>query len=118
MGSTRVARLAGTLVEVCVVVLALVMSLALQTISSRPTAIACTVTAAGAPVAGVEIVIAGQTYLTDRRGEARIEVMPGSLELTAVKEGFAPVTTTITVARGQQQPVTIEFEKLPSVQET
>jgi iron complex outermembrane receptor protein len=66
----------------------------------------------------VEIVVAGKTYLTDRRGEVRIEVTPGSLELTAVKEGFAPVTTTITVAGGQQQPVTIELEKLPSVQET
>ena len=107
-----------TLVEVCVVVLALVMSLALQSVPSRPTAIACTVTAGGAPVPGAEIVVAGRTYLTDRRGEARIEVTPGSFELTVVKEGFAPVTTTITVAGGQQQPVTIELEKLPSVQET
>src|SRR3977135_3273416 len=78
----------------------------------------CTVTAGGAPVAGAEIVVAGRTYPTDRRGEVRIDVIPGSIELTVVKEGFAPVTTTITVAGGQQQPVTIELEKLPSVQET
>ena len=66
-----------TLVEVCVVVLALVMSLALQSVTSRPAVIECTVTAAGAPVVGAEIVVAGKTYLTDRRGEARIEVTPG-----------------------------------------
>src|SRR3977135_129363 len=78
----------------------------------------CTVTAGGAPVAGAEIVVAGRTYPTDRRGEVRIDVIPGSIELTVVKEGFAPVTTTITVAGGQQQPVTIELEKLPTVEET
>ena len=81
-------------------------------------AIVCTVTAGGAPVAGAEIVVAGKTYVTDPRGEVRIDVDPGSVELTVVKEGFAPVTTTVTVEAGQQQPVTIELEKLPSVQET
>jgi outer membrane receptor for ferrienterochelin and colicins len=101
-----------------VFVLALLLSLSLQGGPPRPSAIACTVTAAGAPVAGAEIVVAGKTYVTDRRGEAHIDVTPGSIELTVVREGFAPVTTSITVAGGQEQPVTIELEKLPSVQET
>ena len=39
---------------------------------------------------GAEIVVAGRTYVTDRRGEVRISVIPGSIELTVVKEGFAP----------------------------
>jgi len=81
-------------------------------------AIVCTVTAGGAPVAGAEIVVAGKTYVTDPRGEARIVVDPGSVELTVVKEGFAPVTATVTVEAGQQQPVTIALERRPSVQET
>ena len=34
-------------------------------------AITCTVTAAGAPVAGAEVVVAGRTYVTDRSGEVR-----------------------------------------------
>ena len=67
---------------------------------------------------GAEIVVAGKTYVTDARGEVRIEVSPGPVELTVVKAGFAPVTTTITVAAGQQQPVTIELEKPPTVEET
>jgi outer membrane receptor for ferrienterochelin and colicins len=96
----------------------LLLSLSLQDGQAGQSAIVCTVTARGAPVAGAEIVVAGKTHVTDRRGEMRIDVTPGSIEITVVKEGFAPVTTTITVGRGQQQPVTIELEKLPSVQET
>jgi outer membrane receptor for ferrienterochelin and colicins len=99
-------------------VLALLVSLSFQGGRSGQSAIACTVTAGGTPVAGAEIVVAGRTYVTDGRGEVRIDVTPGATELTVVKDGFAPVTTTITVAGGQQQPVTIELEKLPSVQET
>jgi iron complex outermembrane receptor protein len=105
-------------VEVRVFVLALLFSLAFQGGPSGQSAIVCMVTAGGTPVAGAEIVVAGQMHVTDRRGEVRIDVIPGSIELTVVKEGFAPVTTTITVASGQQQPVTIELEKVPSVQET
>ena len=95
-------------------VLALLFSLSLQS----GQAIACTVTAGGAPVAGAEIVVAGKTYVTDGRGDVRIDVRPGSIELTIVKAGFAPVTTIVTVAAGQQQPVTIALEKLPTVEET
>ena len=96
-------------------VLTLLLLLSLQ---SGQSTIACTVTSGGAPVAGAEIVVAGKTYMTDPRGEARIVVDPGSVELTVVKEGFAPVTAAITVAAGQLQPVTIALERLPSVQET
>ncbi len=81
-------------------------------------AIVCTVTAGGAPVAGAEIVVAGKTYMTDPRGGVRIAVDPGSVELTVVKEGFVPVTATVTVEAGQQQPVTIALERRPSVEET
>ena len=83
-----------------------------------PSTIVCTVTAGGAPVAGAEIVVAGKTYVTDPRGEVRIDVDPGSVELTVVKEGFAAGDDHGHGRGGQQQPVTIELEKLPSVQET
>ena len=55
--------------------------------------------------------------MTDVRGEARIDVTPGPVDLTIVKEGFAPVTTTVTVAAGQQQPVAVELEKPPTIEE-
>ena len=95
--------------------LGLLLSFSLQ---GGQSAIVCSVTASGVPVPGAEIVVAGKTYLTDARGQVRIDVSPGPVELTVVKAGFAPVTTTMTVAAGQQQPITIELDTLPTVEET
>ncbi len=78
--------------------LGILLSLSLQ---DGQSGIVCSVTADGAPVPGAEIVVAGKTYLTDARGQIRIEVSPGAVDLTVVKTGFAPVTTTITVTAGQ-----------------
>ena len=97
---------------------ALLVFLLVQNGPVGQSAIECTVTAGGAPVAGAQITVAGQAHVTDGRGGVRIEVTPGSVELSVVKDGFAPVTTTVTVAGGQQQPVAIELERLPVVQET
>lgn len=99
-------------------ILALLLSWSLQGGQAVPSGIICTVTAGGTPVQGAEIILAGRTHLTDRRGEARIEVGPGSIELTVVKAGFVAVTTTIAVGNGQLQPMTIELQRLPTVQET
>jgi outer membrane receptor for ferrienterochelin and colicins len=98
-----------------VLVFVLVLSWSLQT---GPSAILCSVVTGGAPVADAEVVVGGKTYVTDARGQIRIEVSPGAVELTVVKAGFAPVTTTITVGAGQQQPLTIELDKPPTVEET
>jgi len=95
----------------------LLVSLFLQSSRAGQSAIACTVIASGAPVAGAEVVVDGTTHVTDRRGQVRIDVPPGAVQLTVVKEGFATVTTTVTVGNGQEQPVAVELEKLPSVQE-
>ena len=95
--------------------------LALLLLSSLPpgqSAIVCSVKAGGAPVAGAEIVIAGMTYVTGAGGDVRIEVSPGPVEITVIKPGFAPVKTTIIVAAGRPQPVTIELEKPPAIEET
>ena len=81
-------------------------------------AIVCRVTAAGAPLPGVVIVIAGKTYVTGPGGEVRIDVNPGSVELTVLKEGFARVTTTVVVAAGEPRQIVIELEKLPALEET
>jgi len=96
---------------------ALLLSLFLTSGQPSESSISCTVTAGGVPVAGAEIMVAGKAHTTDRRGEARIDVTPGAIELTIVKEGFAPLTTIVTVESRQQQAVTIELQKLPSVQE-
>jgi len=95
--------------------LAAVLLFALQ---GGPSVIVCSVTAGGAPVPEAEIVVAGRTYSTDAQGQARIEVVSGEVELTVVKTGFARVTTTIAVAAGQRQTLTIDLDKTPTVEET
>ena len=95
--------------------LGLLLSFSLQ---GGQSTIVCSVNASGVPVPGAEIVVAGKTYLTDTRGQVRIDVGPGPIELTILKAGFAPVTTTMTVAAGQQQPIVIELDTLPTVEET
>lgn len=91
--------------------------LLLASLQVSPSALACRVTAGDVPVAGAEIVVNGQTYVTDPNGEVRIPVAPGSIDLTVVKEGFAPITTSIAVAAGQVQPVLIELQAQPTVEE-
>ena len=92
-----------------------VLALVLQ---SDHATIVCSVTSGGAPVGSAQILAAGKTSVTDSDGEARLDVAPGRYELTAVKEGFVPVTTTVTVAAGQLQHVSVELQKAPSLTET
>ncbi|MEO8255916.1 MAG: TonB-dependent receptor [Acidobacteriota bacterium] len=95
--------------------LAVLLSSSLQ---AGQSVIICSVTADGAPVAGAEIVVAGMTYATDAGGAVQIVVSPGPVQITVAKPGFAPVTTTVTVATGQRQAVSIELEQPPRIEET
>ena len=62
--------------------LGLLLSFSLQ---GGQSTIVCSVTASGVPVPGAEIVVAGKTYLTDARGQVRIDVGPGPIELTVAQ---------------------------------
>ena len=42
---------------------------------------------------------------------------PGPFKLTVIKDGFAPVTTVVTVAAGQAQGVIVELQPQPTVEE-
>ncbi len=86
--------------------------------SAQTTTVRVEVRSDAGPVRDADVVISGTTYKTDPQGLAVITVSPGTIEIVAVKEGFAPLTTAVTVAAGQQQSVEIELQKIPSVQET
>jgi outer membrane receptor for ferrienterochelin and colicins len=75
------------------------------------------VRAESVPVAAADVVISGQTYRTDTRGMVSIDVPPGRVEITVVKDGFAPLTTSITVEANQVQPVLVDLAKQPTVEE-
>jgi iron complex outermembrane receptor protein len=77
----------------------------------------CTVTALNAPVADADVIVNGQTFKTDAQGQARIAVAEGSIQVTVIKDGFAPVTTVVTVAAGQTQAVIVELQPQPTLEE-
>ena len=83
-----------------------------------PATIRVDVRAAGVPVAGAEVVIGGTTYTTGADGGAAAMVVPGAIEITILKDGFLPVTTSVTVAGGQTQRVVVELQPAPEIEET
>jgi iron complex outermembrane receptor protein len=75
------------------------------------------VRAAGRPLAGADVIVAGRTYSTDANGTVSIGVAAGAATITIVKEGFTPVTSSVRVAAGQRQPVLVDLERQPALEE-
>ena len=71
----------------------------------------------GMPVADAMVVIDGFTHVTGPDGTLTAPVAAGTIAVTAVKEGFAPATTTVTVEAGQRQPIVFELQQQPTVEE-
>src|SRR5688572_14604185 len=76
------------------------------------------VRAAEQPVEGAEVVVVGTTYRTDATGTTIVTAVPGTVELTVVKTGFAPATASVQVAAGGVQEVFVELQVQPTVEET
>jgi iron complex outermembrane receptor protein len=76
------------------------------------------VRAAEKPVENAEIIVAGTTYRTDATGTTTITAVPGTVELTVVKTGFALATASVQVAAGGVQEVFVELQVQPTVAET
>jgi iron complex outermembrane receptor protein len=70
------------------------------------------------PVEDAEVVVAGATHRTDAGGAATIVTLPGTIEITVLKSGFAPTTAAVQVAAGATQDVVVELEAQPVVEET
>lgn len=69
------------------------------------------------PVADATVIINGATHVTGPEGTLTASVAPGTMQVTVVKEGFAPATTTVTVQPGQLQPILVELQEQPRVEE-
>ena len=69
------------------------------------------------PVADATVIINGATHMTGPKGTLTALVAPGTMQVTVVKEGFAPTTTTVTVQPGQLQPILVELQEQPTVEE-
>jgi iron complex outermembrane receptor protein len=95
-----------------VTAVALFLLLAFQSASLR-----VVVTADGQPVTSAQVVVAGVTTLTSRDGIAVTAVVPGRVEMTVVKEGFDPVTLTVTATMEAEQVVTVALDKQVAMEE-
>lgn len=76
------------------------------------------VRAEGAPVPDADVVVDGVTYQTDREGTVSIPVRAGLLDITVVKEPFVSVTTSVRAAANQIQPVVIDLQRQPTIEES
>src|SRR4051794_16510422 len=64
-----------------------------------------TITAETHPVPQAQVIVSGKTAQTDANGRLTLQVVPGPIEITVVKEGFNPVTMTVTAIAGQSQAI-------------
>jgi len=69
------------------------------------------------PVAEATVLVNGVTNVTAADGSLSLSVSPGTTEITVIKEGFAPVTTNVTLRAGQRQQVLVDLQPQPSVEE-
>jgi iron complex outermembrane receptor protein len=70
-----------------------------------------------APLPDAEVIVNGMTYKTGADGIVSIPVAAGTFSITVVKESFAPITSFVTVAAGQTQPVVVELQRQPTLEE-
>ena len=69
------------------------------------------------PIAGATVIVNGSTYTTAADGLVTVIVEAGPAEITAVKDGFLPVTASVSVQEGQTQAVVIDLHESPTVEE-
>jgi len=87
--------------------------------SAQQTAVALqvVVTADGRPVPRAQVVVRGHTTETDAAGRVTVEAAPGPVEITIVKEGFNPVTVTVTAALGAPQIISVALDRQTTIEE-
>jgi outer membrane receptor for ferrienterochelin and colicins len=89
-----------------------------QVPQSQPAAvIEITVTTETRPVPQAQVIVGGKTVQTDANGRLTLQVAPGPIEITVVKEGFNPVTLTATAIAGQPQLIPIPLERQTAIEE-
>ena len=69
------------------------------------------------PVAGAEVVVNDKTFTTSADGDVSVNVSPGAVTITVVKEGYEPLTSTVTVVDGQTQPVLFDLQPRVELEE-
>src|SRR6266850_3630325 len=95
-------------------VLTLVLAGVLQVASS---AVQIVVTAEGRAVPDAQVVVQGKTLRTAGDGRVKVDVLPGAIEITVIKEGFNPVTIAATATPGPVQTIDVVLERQSVIEE-
>src|SRR5438552_4955374 len=69
------------------------------------------------PIPRAQVIVNGITTETDAEGRTTLQVVPGPIAITVVKEGFNPVTVTATAIAGQSQAIPIPLERQTAIEE-
>jgi len=86
-------------------------------VAQTPATIEVRVVHQQAPLAGATVIIVGASHLTNAAGIAIVAVASGPVEITVVKDGFVPVTTTAVAVAGSTLVVSIELQSKPAVED-
>ena len=76
------------------------------------------VLAAQKAIENAEVVVAGTSHRTDAAGTATVVTSAGNVDITVVKTGFVPVTTSVQVGAAATQEVIVELQQQPNLEET
>ena len=85
--------------------------------AQAPAVLRIEVRAGGSPASDADVVVNGATFTTDADGVVSTSLGPGPVTITVIKEGFAPLTSSVTVASGQTQVVLFALENRLSIEE-
>ena len=69
------------------------------------------------PIPRGQVIVGGNTTLTDAEGRTTLLVAPGLEDITVVNEGFNPVTVSATATLGPPQVIPIMFERQNEIEE-
>ena len=75
------------------------------------------VTGEGGPIGRAQVVINGTTSETKADGRVTLQVAPGEVQITVIKEGFNPVTVTATAVPGPPQVIAVTLERQGAIEE-
>jgi outer membrane receptor for ferrienterochelin and colicins len=96
---------------------ALLILLCATSAAAQQSAVAVDVRSNGGPVREAEVVVNGATFRTDAQGRVVIDVPSGRVDITIVKQGYIPVSTSVEVPPNQRQPVIIDLVREVTVEE-
>ena len=70
------------------------------------------------PIEDAEVIVAGASQRTDASGTTTVVTAAGNIDITVVKPGFAPVSTSVQLGAGATREVIVDLQQQPSLEET